>query len=192
MSSLPVLRLIISHWKGYARPYGGVQKARLWAQLLIPVAAGVAVWFTGPTIDSTGIGVLLGSTSILTGLLFQLLLSVLALIQRLHDQVLDHRTGNRESTTVFLRYLAQLDADVAYTIVVGVGIAAALAASLFVGEPSDILRRCATGVVAAAMTHFALCLLQVLSRYRTASWRVVKDVGLDLDLYDDGAPRRRS
>lgn len=166
MTRANVLPIVGDHWRGL-HGSGGI--VRRWTDvainILVPLAAGVATYLAEPTIDRSDVGALLAVVGILTGLLFQLLVSVLS---SLHEEAkIDEPPRSIEDANHYLDLLEGLDANVSYSVLVGCVTAGGLGFGLLFGNAS--WEQVGAALVAVALVHFGLSLMIVLKRYRAMS-----------------------
>jgi hypothetical protein len=126
----------------------------------IPVGIGAAAYFTNFKLD--GIEATIGGMAIFTALLFGLLVQVFTLRIRVADS-----TSLRADIDLG-RLIDQLEANVSYTVLVGIALTATLVVIAAVAGTDDPAPVGPTAAVAALFSHFLLSSFMVLKRLRSA------------------------
>lgn len=143
-----------------------LRKADYVSFYVVPAGIGATAWyfnFRFETMDP-----ILSGTSIFTGLLFGVLVYVFQLRIRVTDSAV------LASDSRLLRLIDELEANVAYTVLVGLVISGLLMALSATKEKDVPIDPIGTAVVIALMLHFILSVLLVLRRTRSVYARVTE------------------
>jgi hypothetical protein len=130
------------------------------AFFVVPIGAGFAAYLIHFRLgDPDG---LLTGTAILTGLLFALVIHVFTLGLRITD---DPRIGDESRTS---RLVDQLQANVMYSVLVGIVTTVTLAIATSTTVPTHRIGKWMSAVLVALLVHLILTLLMILKRMRSA------------------------
>jgi hypothetical protein len=130
--------------------------------MAVPLIAGAIAYVGDPIVSRNTLGSMLAVVGILTGLLFQLVISVLSTLQREAEREREPRSI--ELAEKYVRLLVELDANITYAVLIGCITAAGLAVALLFGTAE--WTQVGITLLAAILAHFLQVLLMVLKRYR--------------------------
>jgi len=153
----PLIKAQIESFKGY-RWQATLRDVGTFVGL--PIILGAAVLWGQPKVYNAGSGIT--GVSVLTGLLFALLVNVFNLAVRMR------RDEGLRPGSVILRTVDELLANVGWAVLVGLALVVALACGVSTQEPDHPLGRWWVAVIVAMFAHLLVSVLMALSRIFSA------------------------